>query len=468
MNDAPDTPDLTDRQHEILAALPQESLRTWAEAVGLTKSGAESAKNRLNDHEGIDIQLVDGEWRNTGPPALTGGPSQESADSDTDATLPGPENAADQSDKDEGGDETDETEEPPTVTDDGGNPTGSELPDRFITALKNNGLTYQDMADRFGWSRERAKTVLDRMTAAGWAIEFRTLDAQGTRQYYISETRDKRFEIGDSDGVYRFGLISDTHLGSKATHLKDLHEFYDILHDRGVDTVLHAGDITDGWEIHANQVNELKADAIGWKRLREHTVANYPKRDGMDTLFISGNHDRKLWRRQGIRLGKQLDNEREDLHWLGDSMARLVFDADNDIDLELIHPSGGQPYTLGYRAQTLYREQPTEMRPSMAAIGHLHGRLHAASEGVRAWYAACWKDLTTYGKRKGHAAEIGGFDVRVTIEDGQIKSIANEFIEFPADNELGRGSTPAINDVINDGRTVDISAGSETELILDN
>jgi len=112
MSDAPGTPDLTDRQHEILAALPQESLRTWAEAVGLTKSGAESAKNRLNDHEGIDIQLVDGEWRNTGPSALTGGPSRESADSDTDATLPGPEDAADESGDDEDEDTADATELP--------------------------------------------------------------------------------------------------------------------------------------------------------------------------------------------------------------------------------------------------------------------------------------------------------------------------------------------------------------------
>jgi predicted phosphodiesterase len=112
MSDHPDTPDLTDRQREILAALPQDSLRTWGEAVGLEKSGAESGKDRLNEHEGIDIQLVDGQWRDTGPFALTDGPSQESADSDTDTTLPDPEDAADQSDEDEDGDEADAAELP--------------------------------------------------------------------------------------------------------------------------------------------------------------------------------------------------------------------------------------------------------------------------------------------------------------------------------------------------------------------
>jgi len=230
-----------------------------------------------------------------------------------------------------------------------------------------------------------------------------------------------------------------------------------------VDTVFHAGDITDGWEVHQNQVNELEAEAIGWQRLREYTVEHYPKRPGMDTLFISGNHDRKLWRRQGVRLGKQLDNRRDDLHWLGDSMARLVFGTGPDaVDLELIHPSGGQPYTLGYRAQTLYREQPTDMRPDIAAIGHLHGRLQAASEGVEAFYAGCWKDLTTYGKRKGHAAEIGGFDVELTIADGRVDEIATSFLSYETNSEHGRGSAPSINDVINDGRTVQIAAENGT------
>lgn len=357
----------------------------------------------------------------------------------------------------EGSDDNDE-EETIEVTDEDSNPDSSQIPDRLVEALKANGLTYEDIEARFGWNKKKAKTVLDKMSASGWAIEFRTIDKHGTRQWHIADERDKTFQIGDGDGVYRFGLISDTHLGSETTHLQDLHDFYDILHDRGVDTVLHAGDITDGWEVHQNQVNELKANAIGWNRLRKYTIENYPKRPGMDTLFISGNHDRKLWRRQGIRLGKQLGKRREDLHWLGDSMARLVFDPENNVDLELIHPSGGQPYTLGYRAQTLYREQPTDMRPDMAAIGHLHGRMTASSEGVRSWYAGCWKDLTTYGKRKGHAAEIGGYDVRLTVEDGRIKSLANEFIEYPTNNEHGRGSAAPINEVINEERTVDITS----------
>jgi len=344
--------------------------------------------------------------------------------------------AADETDADDDETATDDEgaeEEPlPRVTTADNNPSAEELPDAFVASLRENGLTYAEMDRRFDLSREQAQRLLEKMSEAGWAIDFDTLDAHGTRRFYIPDERDKRYQIGDGAGTYRFGLISDTHLGSQACHLADLHNFYDRLQDRGVELVLHGGDIGDGWKVHRNQINEVKPEATGWNRLEDWVVDHYPERHGMETLFISGNHDHKLWKQSGVRFGQQIAARRDDLNWLGDSMARLVFDPGHDVDLELIHPSGGQPYTLGYRAQTLYREQPTSIRPTMAAIAHLHGRLWAAAEGVEAWYTGCWKDLTTYGKRKGHAAEIGGWDVEVTIADGRVDNVTTNWVSYPA------------------------------------
>jgi len=358
--------------------------------------------------------------------------------------------------------ESDETDDLPAVTDpDTGGPDATELPDAFISALRENGLTYSEIERRYGFGRDKAKSVLNRMSEAGWCIEFDTLDKHGTRRYYIPDERDKRYQIGDGAGTYRFGLISDTHLGSTACHLTDLHDFYDRLERRGVELVLHGGDIGDGWEVHPNQINEVHAEATGWDRLTEYVAEHYPQRDGIETLFISGNHDRKLWRRSGVRWSQRLARRRDDLHWLGDSMARLVFDAGHNVDLELIHPSGGQPYTLGYRAQTLYREQPTDIRPSMSGIAHLHGRLSAAAEGVEAWYTGCWKDLTTYGKRKGHAAEIGGWDVEVTVADGHVDEITMTWVSYEAaDAEQSNASLQDIHDIVTGDVTAEASGAT--------
>jgi len=57
---------LTDRQRDYLDALPADSLREWGERLDISPTGAESAKERLNDKPDIDIQFVDGEWRNEG------------------------------------------------------------------------------------------------------------------------------------------------------------------------------------------------------------------------------------------------------------------------------------------------------------------------------------------------------------------------------------------------------------------
>jgi hypothetical protein len=115
--------------------------------------------------------------------------------------------------------------------------------------------------------------------------------------------------------------------------------------------------------------------------------------------------------------------------------ATLVFDAENSIDLELIHPSGGTPYTVGYRAQTLYRERPPDDRPTLAGIGHLHDKMQANAEGVEAFYTGSWQGPTPYIKRKGLPTKIGGWIVELEIQDGEVRRIRTEWIGYqPREN----------------------------------
>jgi len=86
--------------------------------------------------------------------------------------------------------------------------------------------------------------------------------------------------------------------------------------------------------------------------------------------------------------------------------------------------------TKGYRMQTLYRERSVSDRPSIAGIGHIHGSMFAETEGVKGLYAGCWKGTTTYGKRKGHEANIGGWIIRVQISNGTIRKLVPEWVGF--------------------------------------
>jgi hypothetical protein len=391
-------PDLSDAQQRYLEALPADSLADWGDKADGSKTRAHEHKETLTE-KGL-VEKRDGQYVRVG---------------------------------DDDGPEDDPTEDGP--------------PSGLLRALESSGLTYTDFDDQYGYSRDQAERLLDDLREKGWPIEFDVVDDHGTRLWYISVERDKQYAAGRGDGIYRFALISDTHLGSQAEHLEELHDFYDRLVERGITTVYHAGDISDGYEVYRHHVNELKSEAIGWQRLRQYVADRYPQRDGITTHFITGNHDYRFYKRNGIHLGELLDGDREDLHWLGEMQATIVFDPGAGIDLELIHPSGGTPYTVGYRAQTLYRERPPEDRPTLAGIGHLHDKMQANAEGVEAFYTGCWQGPTPYIKRKGLPTKIGGWIVELEIADGTVRRLRTEWIGYEARGTENAYDADALEDL---------------------
>ena len=90
-------------------------------------------------------------------------------------------------------------------------------------------------------------------------------------------------------GVYapegvRFGVISDTHVAGRDSHL-ELARAFAFLRDKGVDAVLHCGDMTD-----FGYIDELAAFAEVWKREMPPDVPLVPvlgNRDLSDTKLMS-------------------------------------------------------------------------------------------------------------------------------------------------------------------------------------
>lgn len=299
--------------------------------------------------------------------------------------------------------------------------------DEVVPELKD-GVALSDLAEQLSTTAGELTDVFDRLEQNGYNLD--TKENGSETYYFLPAEVDRRFAIDDGDGHYTFALISDTHLGSKAEHLEELNEFYDRCVERGIDRVFHCGDISDGWKVPPGHLNEIKDEAAGWGRLKEYVIENYPQRDGITTYFIEGNHDNKFYNRNNIRFGRLLGDRREDLQYCGNAQATFVLDREHDIDLELIHPSGGKPYTTGYRLQTLYRERNVNERPTIAGVGHLHGSMYAETEGVKGMYAGAWKGTTTYGKRKGHEAKIGGWIIDMDIKDGVVTNFVPQWQGF--------------------------------------
>lgn len=424
------TPELTPKQLSVIAELPGRTTEI-ADALDISTSAVRNRIDAINAKypQGNYHPIYTAEdgtrtWDDDEPLPS----SSESEASDSDVELQFDASAPEQS------------TEPETFEPDPGT-----IPDGFPADLKA-GMTFEDIREQWSMTKSVAKRVMRDMRENGYTIDHKVVDEQGTRLFYRPEEHDKQFQVGDGDGRYVFGLISDTHLGSRAEHLDELHDFYDQLVERGISLVFHAGDIGDGWRVHKGQINEVKGEAAGWDRLEDYIVENYPSRDGIDTLFISGNHDHKLHRRTGVRFCKLVDRRRDDLHWCGDSQATFYFD--DDVTLELIHPSGGKPYTVGYRLQTLFRERPIHERPTIAAVGHLHGSMYAETEGVKGLYTGAWKGLTTYGKRKGHASSIGGWIIDMTIRDGVVQQFTPQWVGYESNDTANNYSLEDIGKMV--------------------
>lgn len=306
--------------------------------------------------------------------------------------------------------------------------TAENIPNSELKDQLQEGKHLSELVGRFDTIAGEIIDCFEQLQEQGVNIETRGKDDDPV--YYIPSERDKSYTVTQPGETITIALISDTHLGSSAEHLEELHDFYDKCQERGITDVFHCGDISDGFKVHEGQINELKDEAIGWDRLRNYVVENYPQRKGITTHFIEGNHDNKFFNRNQIHFGRLLANRREDLHYLGNAQATVYLDENREIDLELIHPSGGKPYTTGYRIQTLYRERNMSERPTLAGIGHLHGSMYAETEGVMGLYAGAWKGTTTYGKRKGHQAKIGGWILEITIENNRVSEFVPHWIGY--------------------------------------
>ncbi len=223
-----------------------------------------------------------------------------------------------------------------------------------------------------------------------------------------------------------FGIVSDTHMSSKQERLDALHEMYDIFKQEGVTTVFHAGDITDGVGVYKGHENEVKhhnqSDQI------EYVQQNYPKLDGIQTYFITGNHDLRAYERGGADPGIQIARARRDLSYLGQMAATVKLPGGTK--LELLHPAGGSAYALSYKAQRDINNRSPEDIPDVLVYGHFHTSFYMHYRNLNFIQAPSFKENGQFEKRLGLHSTIGGWIVDAKVGDGKLTRFQPELHTF--------------------------------------
>lgn len=227
--------------------------------------------------------------------------------------------------------------------------------------------------------------------------------------------------------IIKFGLMGDTQFGSKYAQITHLHRFYDICASENVDTVYHTGDITDGIKMRPGHEYELYA--VSADEMREDVVKNYPKRDGIKTYFITGNHDASLYKHVGYDIGAAIAKDRSDMIYLGRDCA--VINLTPECKLEMRHPWNGSAYATSYKIQKIIEAMEAESKPNILAVGHYHKQEYLFHRNIHAFQTACFQSQTPFTRGKGINVIMGGWIITARVDDnGFIQTILPMFIPF--------------------------------------
>ena len=246
------------------------------------------------------------------------------------------------------------------------------------------------------------------------------------KQLHDTSQRESITDYTFKGNQIKFGLVTDTHLGSLKANEELLNSAYDIFEQEGIEKVFHAGDITDGEHVYRGQEFELKI--IGFEAQLEYLVNTYPERESIETHFILGNHDESFWRRAGADIGLHIAKKRTDMIYLGMCEADVNIQMkDAQIKLRLWHPTLGTAYAISYQSQRYIESLSGGKKPNILAIGHFHKAEYLFYRNIHAIQGGCCEFQTRFMASKKIAAMMGFWVITADINEDGIVNITPKF-----------------------------------------
>ena len=235
--------------------------------------------------------------------------------------------------------------------------------------------------------------------------------------------------------VGQIGVITDTHLCSIAERLDLVNEAYDVFAERGIKTVLHCGDVSDGWKEYRNHINFVHHH--GDQEQAKYVIEKYPARPGITTYAIGGNHDDSYGASKIDRLslvvngfhhnGKHVEG-RKDIKYLGQYSHYIIFP--QEVRVHLLHPRGNNSYALSYKQQKRAEAFVKNEQPDLQLSGHFHTYSHIVHDSTHMIACPGMQDETEFFKRLGFSRSIGFMVLHYSIESGAFKSLAPEVYTY--------------------------------------
>lgn len=298
------------------------------------------------------------------------------------------------------------------------------LKDNVLKAIQKEQYT-SVLCEHFGVSERVLGATLEDLREEGYSIVQTDKTIQLCRDILAQENIYESKWNGEK--ILRFALLGDDQSGSKYTQRTLLHNFYDLLEAEGITDAYHTGDISEGEEMRLGHKYECYTQ--GADEIVEDITTHYPKRKGITTHFITGNHDHSLIKRAGYDIGVAIGREREDMKYLG--MSSAVINLTHNCTLELRHPIDGTAYAKSYKIQKMVEAMQGGEKPNILAVGHYHKAEYFPYRNVHCFQTGTFQAQTPFMRGKGIAADVGGWIVEVHVDnEGSITRCKGEFIAY--------------------------------------
>ncbi len=310
----------------------------------------------------------------------------------------------------------------------------------ILNLLRKRNHSVGELSRHIDKSKETIIKILDDLRNRGYDVKI----DETTRQVNLEKVPSKSIETYKLEPLYRnhwrFGVISDTHIGSKYQQKKILHTCYKIGEQEKIDTMFHCGDVHEGKGLYRGQDQEIFAQGIDEQL--DYAINNYPYTKKFKTYMITGSHDLVFKKTAGFNIVRRLCEIRKDLIFRGDVSAEFIYKNKN-IRVSVNHPSGGLSYAVSYNPQKIVENITSaviskirasgdvNLLPNIFLFGHYHRVMYVPYFGAHIFCSPALQMQTPYLAAKGYSPQVGMLIIQINFDDiGNITKMTYDFRDF--------------------------------------
>lgn len=302
--------------------------------------------------------------------------------------------------------------------------------DRIFSQIKN-GESLSKTLERLNISELKFGGLLEEFLLKGYDI---SIDERENGKYIIKKknkvsNKPIKPDVEELTKVSQV-WISDTHLCNEAQQLNMINEVYKEADRRGINTVVHFGDVTDG-DYQNRGEHRYELFRLGAGRQAKYVAEYWPRVEGITTYMIGGNHDYTHYRNGGVDVCEMICNARDDLVYLGSEHAYFHPVESPKTTEEIYHPGGGCASSLSYKPQKYIDKMEPGSKPNIGGMGHFHQSEFLAYRNVILLLLPCLTAKSPFAVRQGLENTMGAYFINMYVNSkGEIEMFEFEEKRF--------------------------------------